>query len=158
MPELSPMAEAFWSAYLRSPDAPEAAVYRLYDSCRIGDNKEGADEGARLVLSGRKTASSSLLWEYEATGRPPPSVGGLSILEDGEGRPVCVFETTEVELRHFDTVDTAFAADYGEWDGSLETWRRQSWQYYAAVCAGLGREPAEDMLLVCERFRVVYPG
>ena len=158
MPELSPVAEAFWSAYLRSLDAPEAAARRLYGACRIGDSKESADEGAGLVLSGRKTASSSLLWDYESSGRPPPSLGALSILEDGEGRPVCIFETTEVEVRPFDAVDAAFAADYGEWDGSLATWRRECWQYYAAVCAGLGREPAEDMPLVCERLRIVYPG
>lgn len=157
MPDLSSEVEAFWFAYLRTLDAPEIAARRLYDTCRIGDSKESANEGTGLVLSGRKTASSSLLWEYEASGQAPPSIGALSILEDGEGRPACVFETTEAEIRPFDAVDEAFAADYGEWDGSLPTWRRQCWRYYAAVCAGLGREPSEDMPLVCERFRVVYP-
>ena len=109
------------------------------------------------MLSGIKTATSSLLWEYEASGEASPWVGALSILEDGDGRPACIIETTEAEIRPFDAADEAFAAAYGEWDGSLSTWRRQSWCHYTAVCAGLGREPREDMPLVCERFRVVYP-
>ena len=156
MPDLSPAAAAFWTGYLDSPGAPKDAPDRLYGTCRIGDSAESADAGARLVLAGRKTATSSLLWEYEAGGEAPPAVGALTILEDGEGRPVCVFETSEVEIRAFSAVDAAFAADYGEWDGSLATWRRACWGYYAAACAGLGRTPAQDMPLVCERFRVVY--
>lgn len=157
MPELSAETAAFWSAYLESPEAPEDAPGRLYGTCRIGDSRESADAGARLVLAGRKTATSSLLWEYDAGGGAPPEVGALTILEDGARRPVCVFETYEVEVRPFAAVDAAFAADYGEWDGSLATWRLRCWDHYAAVCAGLGRVPAQDMPLVCERFRVVYP-
>ena len=157
MADLSPDAEAFWAAHLATQDAPEAEARRLYGTFRIGDSKESADEGARLVLSGIKTATSSLLWEYEASGEAPPSVGALSILEDGDGRPACIVETTEAETRPFDAVDEAFAAAYGEWDGTLATWRRQCWRHYSAVCAGLGRVPREDMPLVCERFRVVFP-
>lgn len=157
MAELSAAAAAFWTAYLDLPGTPEDAPGRLYGTCRIGDSEESADAGARLVLVGRKTATSSLLWEYEAGGQAPPSVGALTILEDGAGRPVCVFQTCEVEVRPFDAVDAAFAADYGEWDGTLAAWRRACWDHYAAACAGLGRTPAQDMPLVCERFRVVYP-
>ena len=157
MPDLKSELADFWSGYLARPATPEDAPARLYGTCRIGDDKESADAGARLVLAGRKTATSSLLWEYEAGGEAPPSVGALTILEDGAGRPVCLFETIEVEVRPFKAVDEAFAADYGEWDGSLETWRDRCWAYYAAVCARLGREPAQDMPLVCERFRVLYP-
>ena len=157
MPALNHTAVAFWAAYLESPGAPEDAADRLYGTCRIGDSAESADGGARLVLAGRKTATSSLLWAYEAAGEAPPAVGALTVLEDGTGRPVCVFETREAEIRAFSAVDAAFAADYGEWDGTLATWRRACWDHYAAACTGLGRAPAQDMPLVCERFRVVYP-
>ena len=158
MPDLSPQARAFWSAYLQTLDDPERAARRLYEAFRVGDSRESADEGARHVLAGRKTATSELLWAYEAGGQPPPAPGALSVLEDGAGRPVCICETLEAEIRPFGAVDQNFVADYGEWDGTLATWRRECWRYHAAVCRRIGREPSEDMPLVCERFRVVYAG
>jgi uncharacterized protein YhfF len=39
-----------------------------------------------------KTATSSLLWTYEALNKPPPEVGSLSIVTDGDGGPGCVVE------------------------------------------------------------------
>ena len=65
-------------------------------------------------------------------------------------------QTTQITTRPFREVGTHFAYDYGEWDRSLKTWRLECWQYYAAQCAALGREPDHTMPIVCERFRVVY--
>ena len=154
--ELDAKLEAFWQAYLASlPDAAEAAR-RFYEAFAIGDSSESADEGAALIKRGAKTATSSLLWEYQATGKPLPVAGSLSIVRDGRGNPVCVVESTAVEIRAFAEVDAAFAQDYGEWDLTLATWKRRTWEYYAPGCVALGKAPALDMPLVCERFEVVY--
>jgi uncharacterized protein YhfF len=55
-----------------------------------------------------------------------------------------------------DAVDAAFAADEGEGDGSLAFWRRVHDAYFARECRRIGREPALDMPVVCERFAVLF--
>ncbi len=50
----------------------------------------------RLVLDGAKTATTSLVAEFEAAGEPLPAVGGRWALLDRSGREVGVVETTKV--------------------------------------------------------------
>ncbi len=154
---MGPGARAFWRRYLAAGRAAVDADQRFYEVFRIGDTEESADAGAEEILRGAKTATSALLLEYEVSGRPPPAAGALSIVENGRCDPVCIVETTEVSIVPFSGVDARFARDYGEWDGLLETWRERCWDFYSAQCLKLGQEPSGDMLLVCERFRVVYP-
>jgi uncharacterized protein YhfF len=153
---LSAVTRAFWDNFLRSRIDPSAAAKLLYESFRIGDTKESADEGAQLILTGAKTATSSLLWEYEQLGKPLPRVGSLSILENGQGEPVCIVETVWLEVLPFEKIDANFAADYGEWGSTLPAWQENNWRYNSKLCEQLGRVPTLQMLLVCERFRVVY--
>ena len=146
-----------WEAFLEQVDDPSDVKLRLYDVFRIGDSETAADEGALLVVSGAKTATSSLLWEYEATGNRPPSMGVFSVLTNGRAEPVCVLETTWVKVQPFNQVDEQFARDYGELDGTLASWRKECLAYYARQCKALGRIPSPDMPLVCERFRIAFP-
>jgi uncharacterized protein YhfF len=68
-----------------------------------------------------------------------------------------VIEMTGVSIVPFDQVDERFVYDYGEGERTLDWWNTNMWEYYARECQDLGREPARDMPVVCERFRVVYP-
>ena len=104
-------AEAFWQAYLTSLPQAQDAISRFYEVFQIGNSPEAADEGAALITQGVKTATSSLLWEYQATHKPLPAVGSLSIVTDGRGAPVCVVATLTVEMKSFADVDAAFAYD-----------------------------------------------
>jgi uncharacterized protein YhfF len=70
----------------------------------------------------------------------------------GSGRPLAVIETVELTKRRFNDVDAAFAYDEGEGDRSLAYWRQAHQRYFTRL-----GEYAEDMLLYCERFRVVEP-
>ena len=155
---MSPAVRRLWTRFREETGDTAKAEAPLYDVFRIGDSEVSADEGARLVVSGAKTATSSLVWAYEAAGKQPPTVGALSILTDGGARPVCVVETTWLEILPFTKVDEQFARDYGEWDGTLATWRERCWTFYAEQCQTLGRAPSGEMPLVCERFRVVLRG
>ena len=150
-------AEAFWQAYLASLPQAQEAIHRFYEVFQIGNSPAAADEGAALIKHGVKTATSSLLWVYQATNKPLPEAGSLSIVINGRGEPVCVVETLTVEIQSFADVDAAFAYDYGEWDRTLETWRAQCWAINAPRCQAIGKAPTPEMPLVCERFRVVYP-
>ena len=155
--KLNPPAAAFWQAYINGlPDAEDAAR-RFFEVFGIGDSKQSADAGADLIKQGSKTATSSLLWEYEMANKPLPQVGALSILEDGRGTPVCIVETTWVAIKKFAEVDAQFAYEYGEWDRTLESWRAHCWRYYPEQCRRIGKSATAEMPLVCERFRVVYP-
>ncbi len=152
---LSPAVAAFWDKFLRA--RPEVDPRRLYEAFRFGNTQAMADQLAQLVVERRKTATSSLLWSYEAQGKRPVQPGDLCIPLNWAGQPMCVIETLEVRIVPFSEIDARFAWDYGEGDRSLAWWRKHLWDYYRDVeCPAVGKHPSEDMPLVCERFSVVF--
>jgi uncharacterized protein YhfF len=68
---------------------------------------------------------------------------------------LCLIETTEVRVVPYDQVDAQFAFEEGEDDRTLESWRREHWKFFSRYLVKLDRQPAMDMPLVCERFRLV---
>lgn len=147
--------EAFWLSYLETRGQPSKGVYQP-EAWAFGDGSRMADELGSLVVVGTKTATCSLLWEYQAEGQSLPQVGELSIILDGADRPLCIIETTEVQIKAYNEVDAQFAFDEGEGDRSLAFWRDAHWRYFSRVCQAIGRTASENMPLVCERFRVIY--
>ncbi len=148
--------EAYWQAYLETLPDDSPARNEGYEAWAFGDGPEMADALGALVVSGRKTATCSALWELEADGEPVARPGEKSVILDGTDEPLCIIETTGVEIRRFDEVDGRFAHDEGEGDRSLEYWREAHRRFFARTLPEIGRGFAEDMPLVCERFRVVY--
>jgi len=147
--------EAFWQAYLASlPEGTE--VPSSYETWHFCDNEEAANELGDLVKAGTKTATCSLVWVYEAENEERPKVGDLSIITNWDGEPLCIIETTEAEIKAFNEVDAGFAYDEGEGDRSLAYWRQVHWEFFSRECSAIGREPAETMPLLCERFRVIF--
>jgi uncharacterized protein YhfF len=124
--------------------------YRDLPRWSFGDSAALADELLALVLAGRKTATCGALWQYEAEGVALPKAGERSVVLDGSGRPACVIETTDVAVKRFDEVDSAFAHDEGEGDRSYEYWRQTHERYF-----GKFGPFSTDMALVCERFRLI---
>ena len=119
--------------------------YRSLRSFAFGDGPELADELLELVLKGIKTATCSTEDDPNTS-----TAGERWIVLDGSGTPRCVIETTEVTYRRFGEVDAAFAHDEGEGDRSLAYWQQAHRNYFGR----LGRF-SEDMMLMCERFRLV---
>ena len=144
----------FWSEFLVATRRPAGTA--LYDVFRFGDRESAAESLSKLVLTGTKRATSSLLREYEAEGRRVPQPGDLSVVTSWSGTPLCVIEATDVSIRAFDKVDGAFAADEGEGDRSLDHWRATHWAFFGRLCEELGVEPCTRMQIVCERFTVVF--
>jgi len=119
--------------------------YRGLRSFAFGDGPALADELLDLVVKGVKTATCSTEDE--------PNISTPSerwIVLDGRGEPRCVIETTEVAYRRFGEVDAAFAFEEGEGDRSLDYWRSAHRTYF-----GRQGKFREDMMLMCERFRLV---
>ena len=155
--KVSSPVEGFWQSYQESLMEDDPDRHReLPPAWGFGDGPEMADELGRLVCQGTKTATCSSLWELEHDGDPPPQPGDLSIILDGRGDPLCIIETTEVEIRPFNAVDARFAYDEGEGDRSLAYWRAAHWRFFSRASAPAGRAPDEAIPLVCERFRVVW--
>ena len=119
--------------------------YRDLRSFAFGDGRELADELLDLVLKGVKTATCST--EDEPNTSTP---GERWIVLDGRGTPRCVIESIEVTYRRYSEVDAAFAHDEGEGDRSLAYWRDAHRRYF-----GRQGKFSEDMMLMCERFRLV---
>ncbi len=80
----------------------------------------------------------------------------ISIVLDGQGQPLCIIETTEVTQCRFDEVDADFARAEGEGDFSLEYWRNAHQTFFSRTLPKIGKAFSEDMLLVCERFKLIY--
>ncbi len=116
----------------------------------FGDSPAMADELLALVMAGRKTATCGALRDYGEGKEPLPVVGRRDVVLDGSGRRRAVIETMEVTTRRFDEVDADFARDEGEGDLTLADWREGHRAYFTRHG---GFSP--DMLLVCERFRLV---
>ena len=119
--------------------------YRGLRSFAFGDGPELADELLDLVIKGVKAATCSTEDEPNT-----PTPGERWIVLDGRGQARCVIETTEVTYRRFGNVDAAFAHEEGEGDRSLAYWRQAHRNYFGR----LGKF-SEDMMLMCERFRLV---
>ena len=148
--------EAYRRSYLETlpPDSPVRD--EQYPAEGWGDSSRMADELGGLIADGTKTATCSALWEYEAEGEPLPEEGMKTIVLDSNHNPLCIVETTEVEVKPYDEVDARFAYEEGEGDRSLEYWREVHWRVFSHTLAGIGKEPSMDMPLVCERLRVIY--
>jgi uncharacterized protein YhfF len=115
---------------------------------RFGDGPELCAELTGLVVAGRKTATCGALRDVEAGGEPMPVVGRRDVALTWDGAPAVVIETTEVRVCRFDEVDRAFAEAEGE--GGYEGWRAGHVRFFERNGGW-----SEDMMLVCERFRVV---
>ncbi|HEY4613876.1 MAG TPA: ASCH domain-containing protein [Citricoccus sp.] len=153
MPETADdVLTAFW-AWSRA-EHPGLPV-EVPEAWAFGATPEHADGLLELVLDGTKTATSSALWDHEATGEPVPRPGDLSIILDGAGRPRAVLETTAVEILPFGEVSEEHARAEGEGERTLAAWRaihERYWRRHAQNPRGF--DPA--MPVVCERFRLLH--
>src|SRR5215204_6263086 len=105
--------------------------WRDLESFSFGDGPALADELVALVVAGRKTATCWAAAEGLLT-----TPGKRMVARDGQGR--------------FGEVDAAFAFNEGEGDRTLTYWRAAHERYFTRL-----GQFAPDMLLWCERFRVV---
>lgn len=148
--------EIFWQEFLKTlpPESPAHAT--TYAAEGFGDSPEMADELGALIVDGIKTATCSALWAWQAEGGQIPRPGQFSVVLDGRGQPLAVIETVQVKIQPFNQVSAAFAFAEGEGDRSLEYWRAAHWRFFSRSLPKIGKQPAQDMPLVCERFRLRY--
>ncbi|ATG50750.1 RNA-binding protein [Brachybacterium vulturis] len=120
----------------------------------FGATPEHADGLLALVLEGTKTGTASSLADCDAEGESIPAIGDLSIILDGAEAPRAVLEVTAIDVLSFEDVTEEHAHAEGEHDRTLASWRsihESFWREHSA------QGFAPDMLVACERFRVIFP-
>jgi len=127
-----------------------------YEAWSFGSDEVMARELADLVMEGKKCSTTSLHMLYEKENEPIPLDKELSVITDWKGKAQCIIETTDVTIKPFNEVDEAFASTEGEGDGSLSFWRKVHIEEFSKELKEYGLEFSEDLLVVCETFKVVF--
>lgn len=146
-----------WREYLDKFDKNDFASKSEIPAWHFCDNRKDANECARLVLNGKKQATSPSVWELKLNKEKIPEVGDVNLITNWEGIAQCVIQTVAVEILPFNKVTSKHAAWEGEGDGSLEYWRKVHQVYYERVLEASDYEFQKDMPVVWEKFEVVYP-
>lgn len=144
--------DQMWEEYKKiNPSAPNT-----YVAWAFGDSKEMANELAKLVVEGTKTATASNYKLYELENEELPYAGLLNIILDGEENPVAIAETTSVEVVPFDEVTEEHAYLEGEGDRTLAYWREVHEDFFKKEFEEINQGFHHKIPVVCERFKVVY--
>ena len=146
------MVEEFWARFVEA-----TGIDGAYETWAFGHPSlpDLGTELALLVRDGPKRATAGLLSDFEGgtDTTPMPAPGDLSVIIDGEGSPVCVIRTTEVQTRPFGDVDEQFAWDEGEGDRTLQWWREAHIGFFERQ----GITIDDGTPVVLERFELLWP-
>ncbi len=124
-----------------------------YDAWQFGDNPDGL---AKLVKEGIKTATSSGYIFYELENEDIPQVGEFSVILNSKDEAVCIIQVVRVEVIPFNQVSEEHAYKEGERNRTLQEWRKIHEDFFKHECESAGIAFSEEMLVVCEEFKVVY--
>jgi len=118
------------------------------------------DRLVAAVLSGKKTATSSLLAEWLLDDQELPTVGERREVLDSGDTPVAVIETTAVDVIRLGDADLTLVHEEGEGFESVAEWRRAHERFWTDDV--MPRLPAttagplnDDAKIVVVRFRLV---
>lgn len=149
--------KAYLEQYLSTLSAAERQTVSQLSAEYFCADEYNANECARLVNTGKKTATCSLKQSWDIDKEPLPSVGRLTVVLNWQEEPVCIIKTTEVSLCPFNEVTVEFAAAEGEGDGSYGYWHKAHVEFFTQHAADIGVTFNESSLLVLERFKKIYP-
>lgn len=125
------------------------------ETWHFGNEEKMAKELGKLVLAGKKTATSSDYSMYENENELP-KVNTYHLITDFFGKAICVIRTKDVEIIPFNEMDKRHAEKEGEGDLSFEYWHKVHVDFFQKEREQVGMEFEEDMLVVFETFEVVF--
>ena len=145
--ELGDLADEIGAA---APDHPQRSGYPDFE---LGDGAALTARLIELVLSGSKTATSSLLAAWEAERSEIPEPGSRWALIDGDGVEHGVVQTTAVRVVRLADVDAAFARDEGEGYSGVADWRGAHERFWRKHDPDVPLD--DETLIVCQHFRLI---
>lgn len=116
----------------------------------LGKNKKQANKLFKLVLSGKKIATSYL---YNTTEKLINNT--YSVLTNWDKNKQLLILTTNIEIVHFNEVTKQHAQNEGEGTKTLRYWRKTHKKFFIEELDEKGQSFSEETLIVCETFRVV---
>ncbi len=157
MDEANYSIEKMWNEFVELRSNEEDLTNSRYQSWHFCNNEEDANELAQLVIDGTKrgTASLHLLYEIEKTSLP--KVGDYNIITNWYGDAQCIIQGINVHVLPFSEITEELAYIEGEGDKTLDYWRRAHLKFFKEEAESIGLVFNEDMLIVFEEFRKVYP-
>jgi len=120
------------------------------------DNEKDANECLKLVISGKKRATTHSLLGLQFRKEPLPKIGDFTVLTDWNGKAKCIVRTVAVRIKPFFSIRESYAKIEGEGDKSLAYWKKTHWEYYTRELEPYGRVPRDSMIVVCEIFEKVF--
>ena len=145
-----------WDTYTKSNsdfkdnDIPESWYFH--------NNKEDANRLAILVIEGKKKASSGLYSWYKNAGADLPKIGTKHIITNFDGKAQAIIEITKVDTIAFNQISKDHAVfDMGTTVEPLKKWKKAHWDFFISTMEESGEKPTEDMLVVCETFKTIWP-
>lgn len=123
---------------------------KYFECFAFGDSPGMADELLRLVLTGKKTATVSVVLEGEKT----PKIGDLSLVLNGQGQPACIIKTVYLETVKFCNLTWDMVKLEGE-DETFEQWKAGNIRYWTRDAVKRGYTFTEKTPITFERFELV---
>lgn len=126
---------------------------KIKQQIKFGSTEKDINELANKVLTGEKTATSSLLDYYRIGLKEISAIDDYMAILDYSDNQVAVVRVIKTEIIKFGDISESFAIEEG--DGSLENWKAIHHPYYSYHLSAIGKELTAETELVCEWFQVV---
>lgn len=136
-----------WNEYIKSNNIENAVYKGSYSFGTV------ADELANLVVTNKKTATSSLIYSYEQEQVPLPKADQYYIIEDSSNKPVAIIRNTEIRQFKFKDVTAEIAKLEGE--GTLEKWIEDHKLFFTNELKQYGKQFNDQCLVLTEIFEVL---
>lgn len=143
-----------WSRFCAETSLDRNTPYEAWAFCGGGTS---ADELAKLVLSGTKTATASALIAYEAEEAPLPEPECYSVILYQDGSAAAVIRDTKVSFVPFLEVSAEHAYKEGEGTRTLAEWREIHRRAFTPDYQAVGKEFDENGICVLEEFELLFP-
>jgi len=143
----------FWNSYLQTLNQKPVDPFV---EANMAGNAEIANELLDLYLTGKKTAGSGLLKDYEISGEELPKVGNFWIILDSNNTPKVIMKTVKVEFYEFSKVPEEVAIAEGEGDLSLDYWHKVHTKFFTPFLSEWKIDDLNKETVVTEYFELVY--
>ncbi len=129
------------------PDLPPIAEFAFPGPLR--------DQLVAAILSGKKTATTGLLAEWQIDGDPIPTAGDRQTVIDSAGTPVAIIEIVRVEHTTIGAVGLDVAIAEGEDYDTVEGWRAAHEEFWNGYVHELRAAPGYEHLTIDDDTEVV---
>lgn len=126
---------------------------KIFEAFYFGSTKKSSEHLYQLILSGRKTATTSALASFE--NGVIPKVGDVSLIISYEGDPLALIQTTQILITRFDELTYEEIKDEGE-DETLESWRLNHQDFFMRDGLRNNYTFSFNMPVVFEHFKVIH--